>query len=149
MLPGRYPDVPPRRVDRAVRTMVLATAAALVGVIAGGVSVFAVVSALMAPPRHDLRDAAPKDETAGAPGAPVVTATLQPTPVEPAPASAPVKAQPAPAAMPRVAHQPNAGRAAWSRPPQPAEPQAPPPVPTVAPQAAPAPPVMPQAPPSA
>jgi hypothetical protein len=146
MLPGRYPDVPPRRVDRAVRTMVLATAAALVGVIAGGVSVFAVVSALMAPPRHDLRAAAPKDETAGAP---VVTATLQPTPVEPAPASAPVKAQPAPADMPPVAQQPNAWPDALSRAHHAAEPQAPPPVPTVAPQAAPAPPVMPQAPPSA
>lgn len=140
MLPGNYADFSPKRGDRAVRTIVLATTAALVGVIAGGVSVFAVVSALMAPPRHDLHAAAaPKDDNAPPP---VVTATLQPTPVAPAPASAPVEARPMPD-LPPVAQQPNSWPDALSRAHHASEPQ-PTPAQTAAPQAAPAQTVAPQ-----
>lgn len=135
MPPDRYADFRPRRrFNRAFRVMVLATAAALVGVIAGGVSVFAVVSALMAPTPHDGRINAANGGETTAPGVAVIAAT--PQPVAPAPAVAPVQAQTAPAA-PQNVNQPNSWPDALSRASRPTEPQAQPATQTITPPTAP------------
>lgn len=67
MAPANRPDFHPSgRLDRAIRTVLIACFAALIGVIAGGASVFAIVSALTSPPRRDVSaDAAPRESQTG------------------------------------------------------------------------------------
>jgi hypothetical protein len=75
-----------RRSDRAFRNLMVATAASLVGVIVGGVSMFAVVSALTAPSPHDQQaQAGPRDTAAIAP---IVTAVPQAASAESSPSAA-------------------------------------------------------------
>jgi hypothetical protein len=89
-----------RRGDRAFRNLMVATAASLVGVIVGGISMFAVVTALTAPSPHDLpAQAARKNDTAAI--APIVTATPQPAPAE----SSPSAVDPSNAASTKAAEQ--------------------------------------------
>jgi hypothetical protein len=101
---GYYYARPPTRFGRALRTLVLTAAAALVGVVAGGVSVFAIVAALSAPPREDTRAAAAKVGAAAATSGPVSPTISQPAPAgpsrqqaaqQPLPQSPPAQAMPA------------------------------------------------------
>ena len=83
--PPRYRDLDrPARFDRAVRTVVVMTAAVLIGAAAGGASVLAIVSALTAPPRHDLRLEA-KGREKPAPAEPRVVAAPPSKPADPSP----------------------------------------------------------------
>ncbi len=100
------------RLDRVVRTTVVATVAALAGVVTGGVAVFAVfVNALQTPDSQRV-DGAPARELAAAPADLPQMATSQPKTVSPAPAIAPVEAQSAPAPQPP---QPNSWPDALTR----------------------------------
>jgi hypothetical protein len=103
---GAYADFrPPQRFDRAVRVMVLATGAALVGVIAGGVTVFAIVTALTAPLPRDVRaDAGSAGKMAETSG-PVVAA-VPPAPSEHPVANAPTASATTPAATPATTPAP-------------------------------------------
>lgn len=86
MSSARYPDVDSSgRSDRTVRMLVVAGTAVLIGTVAGGFSVFAIVSALNGTPRQEVRadvsnttQAALADgpiiRTAPAPAAPLATA---------------------------------------------------------------------------
>src|SRR5581483_10389382 len=54
MSSAQYPEFSPsRRSDRALRVLMVAGVAALLGTVAGGFSVFAIVTALNAPPSPD------------------------------------------------------------------------------------------------
>lgn len=83
---ANYPDFHPSgRLDRAIRTVWLASVAALIGLIVGGVSVFAVVSALTTgPSRRDLPADAAKGSETTAVKRPAPVATPRPVQTEPA-----------------------------------------------------------------
>ncbi len=71
MAPANNPGFRPSgRLDRAIRTVLVAAFAALIGLIAGGASVFAIVSALTSPPRHDISADAALQQSTTAPSVP-------------------------------------------------------------------------------
>lgn len=105
-----YADFRPRRrLDRAIRVMMLACAAALGGVIAGGAGVFAVVSVLTAPPPHRAGEG-----TASTAAVADIPHAVANAPAQAAAAPAPLASNAAPNPLPnswpdaltRASHQP-------------------------------------------
>lgn len=73
MYRARYPDFDSSgRLDRALRVLVVASIAVLLGTVVGGASVFAIVSALNTPPRHEARADSRTASEAALAGGPVI-----------------------------------------------------------------------------
>lgn len=100
MAPAPYPDF--SWFIRAVRVLPVVAGAALVGGAIGGASIFAIDSALTAPPRQDLRAEASKSNEIAAASAPSPIRTIDAPVINPSPAvatPAPVQAQTVPTAQ--------------------------------------------------
>lgn len=82
--PSNYPWVnAPTRFDRVVRRLIVVAVALLIGATAGGVTVFALVSALTTEPQRDMSAGTNKDAEEGGSTGAVVTALPAPAPAEP------------------------------------------------------------------
>jgi hypothetical protein len=89
MYRARYPDFDSSgRLDRALRVLVVASIAVLLGTVVGGASVFAIVSALNTPPRHEARADSRTASEAALAGGPVIK-RLSPNSAAPAASPAP------------------------------------------------------------
>ncbi len=82
MAPANHDFHPSGRLDRAIRTVLVAAIAALIGVIAGGASVFAIVSALTSPARHDMSADAALRQSHTDPAPAAAVRTMVPVPPE-------------------------------------------------------------------
>jgi len=121
MLPALYPDF--SWFTRTIRILPVVAGAALLGGAIGGVSVYAIDSALTAPPRQDLRAEANTNNQTVAASAPSPIRTIDAPALNPSPAATPVQAQKAPSAPPQTQvqaapTQPRAWPDALSRTPQ-------------------------------
>jgi type IV secretory pathway VirB10-like protein len=122
MLPARYFGSGRSGRHPAIRNILTATVAALVGTIIGGLSVLGVVLAVVEPPNHDIRADARDDSTTTGSSQPVVAAAPRPAPADPS-ANAPALPPAAASSPPPAATTPPAIQAQADSPAPPPQPQ--------------------------
>jgi hypothetical protein len=137
MLPARYFGSARTGREPAIRSILTATVAALVGTIIGGLSVLGVVLAVVEPPNHDNRADARDASTTTGSSQPVVAAAPWPAPADPSANAAALPPSAASSPSPAATTPPATQAQASSPAPAPQPPTAAPQEQAAAPQPAP------------